>query len=530
MSRISFLLLYDDFGQGPRILSSILKSHGHTTTITTLHFPDDIFAPVSEPIIDPKYKTPIGCSKKELELLLDLLGEQRPDWVGISVVSRHNHLAAYLSARIRESLSVPLVWGGIDATVNPDLAIQHADVVCLGEAEQTIHQLNEAVAGKGRLADVPGIWFRDTEGIHKNPPQEPVSDLDSLPFPDYDLADYTLITGDRVVRREYDPRSNLRLGIWPILTARGCPFRCSYCCNGIEDPEIPFPRTVRLRSPEHVAREMAWVRNRQPHVREIYITDEIFGLDLKWTQKLAEQLTGKKRFELSSCVYPNCVKPQWIRLFREVGGAHVFMGVQSGSDRVNREVFNRKTTGEQILRACRELVDAGLPPLIEIIGRNPYQTEDDLREAAEFMTKLPRPFRLWTIFPLQFYRNYALANRAFRDNVALEPLNDCTWLAKETPEIEFQDAFIFFLGMMDLPKEAALTMLQDELWRRKPEVLGQLNEVLKPLFFHFLRSNICIPKTDYIAQLERELATLRGSRMVRNYLAAKGRLKHILGK
>jgi anaerobic magnesium-protoporphyrin IX monomethyl ester cyclase len=456
--------------------------------------------------------------------------EQRPDWVGISVASKNNHLAQCVTSRLREALSVPIVWGGIDATFNPDIAIRHADVVCLGEADETILELNDALAGNGSPSAVKGIWYRENGEVRKNPVREAPRDLNRLPLPDYDLAGYALISADRVCRGEYHLSSNLRLGTWPVLTARGCPFRCSYCCHGTTDPGIPFTGRVRTRSPEHVLSELAWIQKHQRHVRELYVTDEVLGANLKWFRALVKAMDGKRPFRIASYVHPGTAKPSWIRLFRELGGEDVFMGIQSGSERVNREVFNRPTGRDEILDACRHLTGAGFHPLIEFIGRNPYQTEEDLREAVGLICELPRPFRVWMVYPLAFYRNFAITNRAFEDGLDLEPINQCTWEARQTPELRFQDAFVFFAALAGLSSATARTLLGDKLWRRMPEILDEINEVLKQSAYHFVRSDCCVPKDQHIARLERELATLWGSRMVRGYMSAKGKLMRLFGR
>ena len=293
MARISFILLLDDVALGVRILSSILRAEGHETFFVSLRHEEDFLAPPVDPFVDPKTGRSTGCSRKEVDLLVDTLREQRPDWVGISVNSKDHHLAQSLTPRLREALSVPIVWGGIDVTFNADIAVRHADVAVLGEADETILELNDAILGKIPLAGVAGIQYREGDTVRRKPLRRPPTDLDRLPFPDYDLSRYTLITADRVVRGAYHPKSNLRMGSWPLLSARGCPFRCAYCCHSVDDPEIPFPRGLRARSPENVAREVAWIRKHQPHVQNLYVIDEVFGLNVKWLRGLARAIHGR---------------------------------------------------------------------------------------------------------------------------------------------------------------------------------------------------------------------------------------------
>ncbi len=534
MSRISFVLLFDDVGYGVRTLSSILRSHGHETRLVSIRHQEDIFSPPSEPILDSQYGTSLGCSEKEIDLLIEVLKEQQPDWVGVSVASTYAHLAQYISDRVREALSVPVVWGGIDATFNPDIAIRYADIVCLGEADETIVELAEALAGKGSLAAVHGIWYRESGSVRKTPNRRPFTDLDRLPLPDYDLSRYTLIHRDRVVRGTYHPQSLLRIGGWPIMTARGCPYHCSFCCNGVENEAIPFATGMRARSPEHVLREMAWIRENQPHIQGLYVTDEVFGPNTEWLKALAHAMGGKKMFALTVYAHPNSVKPSRLELCRAVGAESIIIGIQSGSERVNREIFNRRTSQEQILRAVNDVVDAGFSLLIELIGSNPFETETDFREAVELLLKLRRPYNLGTIYPLTFWRNYAITDRALKEAIPLRQFNDCTWYAQDSDAYAFRDAFLLFVALSAMRQDTVHTLLEDQTLRRHPDTVVQLNEVLKHYYYYRERSDSYFPKDEYIKQLrsemekmKTELHTLRGSRLVRYYFRAK---EALLGK
>ena len=537
MSRISFILLFDDTAYGVRILSAILKRHGHETFIVSVKDQEDFLSPPAEPLVSPEYGTSLGCSENEMNLVVQVLKEQNPDWVGISIISNYTDLAICISERIREELSVPIVWGGIDATFNPDIAIQTADIVCLGEAEDTVVELAEALEGKGSLADIEGIWYRDNGAVRKNPDRQPPEDLDSLPFPDYDLSHYTLIHQEKIVRGRFHPQSLLGLGRWTLMATRGCPYRCSFCCNGVEDEEVPFNHGLRSRSPENVVAEMRWVRQNQPHVQSLFFTDEIFGPDLRWLESFAKTLDNKRMFPLHLYVHPNFVKPRRMELYRDVGTDSVAMGIQSGSERVNRTVYNRHTSEERIIEAMGLLIDMGFVLLVELIGSNPLETEEDFRASAEFIVRLPRPYNIGTIYPLTFWRNYALTNMAFRQGIPLRQLGVCTWRAEESDEFRFRDAFLLFVALSGMPVEAIRPLLDDQTLRRQPEILKHLNETLKHYYFYRERSSSYMPKDTYIKQLKgeveylgRQLDTLRGSRFVKYYFRGKDRVLRLAGR
>src|SRR6476661_6979252 len=115
------------------------------------------------------------------------------DFFGFSTVCSSYPLTLRIAAEVkRVHPKSAVVLGGPQASV-VDIATMRAypfiDLVVRGEAEQTLPDLVEALAGKRPLAAVPGITFRrDEDGeIVRNPAAPLVADLDALPFPAFHL-------------------------------------------------------------------------------------------------------------------------------------------------------------------------------------------------------------------------------------------------------------------------------------------------------------------------------------------------------
>ncbi len=117
--------------------------------------------------------------------------------------------SARVSDHLKKALGVPIVWGGIHPICFPEECLQHADVVCLGEAEETFPEVVERLVHGGSLDGIAGARYRDDNGgIHKNPPRSPSYDLERYPAPDVATENHWVYRRGRL--RPLDRRALLR--------------------------------------------------------------------------------------------------------------------------------------------------------------------------------------------------------------------------------------------------------------------------------------------------------------------------------
>src|SRR4029077_7760989 len=90
------------------------------------------------------------------------------------------------------------------------------------------------------------------------------------------------------------------------------------------------------------------------------------------------------------------------------------LGVQSGSERIRRDCYERETTNEEIIQACRTLAKYGVERNLDFIGDNPYETDDDRFETVDLLSRLPKPF-FFNYFSLTYFPGVDLTERALRD-------------------------------------------------------------------------------------------------------------------
>lgn len=334
----------------------------------------------------------IGVTADE-EILISLIRSLAPDIIGFSYRSINDEIVTHLSKLLRSHFDIPIVKGGIGATSDPETAFATADLVCIGEADTVLPALLDRMDGRGSIVDaardVPNLWFDGGSGIVKNDlaPLVTKEELSDLPFIDYTPRDkYSIVKGALI---EYDGRLDNDLGVYPMLTSRGCPYACTYCHNSNVQALYKGQKYCRQRSVESVILEMEQAIATLP-VTRFCIYDDLFNFSRKWTLQFAE--VYKKRIGLPfwCYTYPTAIWEDSMKALVEAGLGDTCMGLQSGSMQTLNDVFQRRTPRDKILRAARILADLPVKVQVDLITANPFEDDDDRRETLELLLEMPK--------------------------------------------------------------------------------------------------------------------------------------------
>ena len=145
--------------------------------------------------------------------------------------------------------------------------MEGADIVCVGEGEGPVTDLCNALEKKRSYDKVPNLWVKKGGRIVKNPPRKLIYPLDSLPFPDFGLFDFSKLIATQTKTAV-------------VIISRGCPYRCGYCCNHKIREVYPDPEHyTRFRSPENVTLYLKKLLKLYPWVSYIRFIDNILGIE-----------------------------------------------------------------------------------------------------------------------------------------------------------------------------------------------------------------------------------------------------------
>jgi anaerobic magnesium-protoporphyrin IX monomethyl ester cyclase len=283
--------------------------------------------------------------------LVERVKEHEPDLVGFSSTTHMFRHVARWASWLRDETDLPTVCGGVHPTIATREVIETRgiDYACVGEAEDTLLELCDALAGDRDTSSIKGLWSRRPDGgVARNAARPLRTDLDALPFPDRSIFDAGLFCEDQ------HPRGTL-------MASRGCPFNCSYCSNHAQKSVYPNPSDyVRFRSPRNVVDEIESVLATDARIEYIRFDDDILTTDREWFAGLSELYKERVGLPFICNSRVNFMSEATAAALADMGCIVVCMGIESGNPWLRDNVLNRHMSNKQIARAFEICRDAGM--------------------------------------------------------------------------------------------------------------------------------------------------------------------------
>ena len=405
---------------GVRILSSCLKREGCDVRI--------IFLPR---IVGEMYEEQTLNEITELSRDCNL--------AGISLMTDDFPNAVRITERIKRDSKIPIVWGGIHPTVKPQECLEHVEMICRGEGEETFVELVRRMRDGKSLLDIQGMWFKDKGKIIENRLRPLIQDLDSVPFPDSDLNDhYILVKNHYLLVDKHIHRVNEKLlkDFWSrsylTLASRGCHFSCTYCWNHVHNKMYAGQQVIRKRSTDNIIEELKIAKERLPFSQAVWFNDDLFFVRTEnEITDFARKYEKNIRLPLwISGASPSNLTREKLSVLVDVGLVDIRMGIQTASERT-KKIYRRHNTNQQIEKtACliNEFKEKIKVPKYDIILDNPWETEDDLVETLMFLARLPVPYQL-ALHTLTLYPGTDLYEKAKMEGMSLDDPEDA-WQKK----------------------------------------------------------------------------------------------------
>ncbi|MBM3991337.1 MAG: radical SAM protein, partial [Planctomycetes bacterium] len=355
MSRIAFVLTTCHEFEGVKVLSAVLKQHGHQT---------DAF---------------ITSEERDYH---QAVADFRPDVVAIyATTGQHQWPYPYIRRWKQRNPKLKVVMGGPHPSHDLE-PLEHIDVIdatVKGEAEYALLELVEAWERGESIELIPNVAYRGVGGAPvQNPIRPVIQDLDTLPFPDVDIFyKYPFLRSKRVLQ---------------VHASRGCQNSCTYCSVGTMKKDwvsgAKGEKFNRTKSVDYLCDEINDVLARYPGFRMINFGDAALNMYSGWLQEFADQWPARVGLPFACNININYLDEDDIIALQRAGCVSVQFGLESGSEDVRLKIYKKGYTDEVVF---------GIPPLLRkhkltfrtnnIMG-SPAETLDDMFETVRVNKKI----------------------------------------------------------------------------------------------------------------------------------------------
>ena len=332
--------------------------------------------------------------------------ESKPAVVGIyaNMLTRKRVLPMIRSAK---QVGARVVVGGPDPANWPGEYLDHgADAVVFGEGEETLEELAtfwQAHPGRDGddLSGIAGVVWRETtrgrdgqltglvagQDFVRNMPRRQLPDLDKQPNPARHLIDIDAYM--RTWRRHHGQ------GSVSLITARGCPFHCTWCSHAV------YGHSHRRRSPAHVADEVESIVERyDPEL--LWYADDVFTIHKKWLRDYAAELARRGlRRPFETITREDRLDDRTMDTLAEMGCFRIWVGAESGSQRV-LDLMKRKTDAERVIEMVHGLQRRGIQAGMFIMLGYDDERLEDLEETVRVLKRAAPDVFLTTVsYPIK---------------------------------------------------------------------------------------------------------------------------------
>lgn len=328
------------------------------------------------------------------EHLKSYLDDNKYDVVGLTFIAGYYQYrkALAISEAINNSKNRPPLYiiGGHGPAPEPEFFLKKtgAEVVVVGEGEDTIIELLSVYQKKDSLNQVKGIAYLDGNKCIITERRPLIKDIDSIPWPAYhkfSVDQYLLLRM---------PHCNNSDFVMPILSGRGCTFKCNFCYR--------MDKGFRPRSSDSIVEEIKFLQ-KEYGITYIAFADELLMSSKKRTTEICEFfLRENLQIKWECCGRLNYAEPEILHLMKKSGCVFINYGIESFDDQI-LENMNKNLTTKQIVKGIESTLAAGISPGYNIIFGNIGETRKTLQKGVDFLLKYDDGAQMRTIRPVTPY-------------------------------------------------------------------------------------------------------------------------------
>lgn len=299
----------------------------------------------------------------------------KPDMAGFTATTS-GFIDAY---RIAEALKnadpgIRIIFGGVHVSALRGSILENfpcIDYVINGEGEKAMAELADGAS----LDSIQGLVYRNGSGIKDNGVRTDLCDLDSLPFPAYNML-------DGFPKTFQPPLFNYpRFPSATMISSRGCPYQCSYCDRSV------FRKSFRYNSADYLYGQMVFLK-KEFNIRHIFFYDDLFTFHRRRIEEFCGLMRKKPLHMTFNCaVRVGHIDDDLLKMLKAAGCWMVSIGMESGDpDLLARHKSNMDL--EEVRSAVRSIQRCGIRVKGLFMMGLPGETEQSIRKTADFIETL----------------------------------------------------------------------------------------------------------------------------------------------
>ena len=358
----------------------------------------------------------------------------------------------FLAARFKETVlalctcinlqkkSAWLVLGGHGPTPIPEYILDttHADVIVLGEGEETLPDVLKCKLETGDLGKIKGIAYKDGGIFKSTERRKPIHNLDAIPFPEWSLFPMDEYIKNLKLFR-YEPSDRC----FGILTSRGCINRCNFCYR--------MERGIRFRSVKNIIQEIG-ILNEQYGVNYFLMADELFVYPKTRVFEFRDELEKSEiKIKFACNARVDVFDKEVAMCLKDAGCQFLNFGMES-SDQNVLDLMHKKTTVEENIHAAEIAKKTGIGLGLNFIWGNIGDTEDSLKNNAALIKKYTTYDYIRTIRPVTPYPGCDLYYEAIRKGLLKGPDDFFE---------KFKNSDLMIVNFTEIPEEKYYKLLFD---------------------------------------------------------------------
>jgi hypothetical protein len=526
MQRVALISLYDEFCLPLRYASSLMQRDGHHVQmifVRGLSYASPHQIPAAEERGEGGYYGYLSfISQTEQDALIQSLKTSGLQLIGLHVSPLHYGLAAHLSRVIKDTVNIPVVWSGVDPSLNPDAAIEHADFIISGECDDAYLELCNTLETNGDLTKIANIWAKKDGQVYKNNRRPLRDNLDEYPFADFEWANKKVLCDDAILDTAFPAKSPLHTNFVTRIS-RGCPIENAYYFHGLDDAVYMGDTRVRRRSAANIVAELKHrVRTWRTPLQRIDFYDPCLPTHNEDMLHFVEEMGSEIGLPYSGYVHPATVDFDTLPTLCYYGLDHLILSIPSGSERTLNQYYANGINRQIIMDCVQQIKKAGLKFVLEVLGYNPLENDEDKKETLSLLCDLPKPYGMKRVLPTAFLDGFPLTGQAKNAGI-IDQLERPEGVHGMNASATADDIFwemIFTLGHLNnFTKEHVMNFTQDTYMREHPQLFSEYIENMYNATYAF--SNPLLDKDEYVGHMRWKIAQLEKSPVYRAYHKVK---------